>query len=71
MALSKTFGRSLAPGGNRFLLGLPCGVETGEVKLFCVGVWGNSYSALPDRVCSNGGGIGSLNSCFILPGDIG
>jgi hypothetical protein len=32
MALSKTLGRSLAPGGNCFLLGLPVGVCAGLVK---------------------------------------
>ena len=32
MALENTSGRSNAPGGILFLLGLPCGVWTGEMK---------------------------------------
>jgi hypothetical protein len=42
IALSKAVGKSLAPGGFCFLLGLPCGVETGVMKLFRVGVFGLS-----------------------------
>lgn len=34
IALSKAVGRSLAPGGFVFLLGLPCGVLVGWIKLF-------------------------------------
>lgn len=40
--LSKAAGRSLAPGGFRFLLGLPVGVWTGVMKLFLLGVLGRS-----------------------------
>lgn len=32
-ALSNAAGRSLAPGGTIFLLGLPCGVASGSMKL--------------------------------------
>jgi len=39
---SKAVGRSLAPGGFCFLLGLPCGVDTGVMKLFLFGVLGLS-----------------------------
>lgn len=42
IALSKAEGRSFAPGGATFLLGLPCGVETGEIQLFLEGVEGLS-----------------------------
>lgn len=42
IAFSNATGRSLAPGGLRFLLGLPCGVETGVMKLFLFGVFGLS-----------------------------
>ena len=41
-AFSKAIGRSLAPGGFDFLLGLPCGVETGVMKLLRFGVLGLS-----------------------------
>ena len=44
--LSMEVGSSFAPGGTVFLLGLPCGVLTGVVKLFgavpLVGVVGRS-----------------------------
>lgn len=43
MAFSKATGRSVAPGGFRFLLGLPCGVETGVMKLLRIGVLGLSF----------------------------
>ena len=33
MALSKVVAKSLAPGGAVFLLGLPCGVLVGLIKL--------------------------------------
>lgn len=45
IAFSNATGRSLAPGGFRFLLGLPCGVDTGVVKLFLLGVLGLSLKA--------------------------
>lgn len=45
IAFSKANGRSLAPGGFRFLLGLPCGVDTGVMKLFLLGVFGLSLKA--------------------------
>ena len=70
MAFSKTFGSSFAPGGNLFLLGLPCGVVYGVVKSLLVGVAGLAYS-LPERVCNKGGGIGSLKSPFNPPGESG
>jgi hypothetical protein len=44
MAFSKAVGRSLAPGGFCFLLGLPCGVATGVMKLLRVGVLGRSLN---------------------------
>jgi hypothetical protein len=65
--LSKATGRSLAPGGFRFLLGLPCGVETGVMKLFRFGVFGRSLlkaSFWLERVCRGGGGTGMILSCF-------
>ena len=65
--LSKATGRSLAPGGFRFLLGLPCGVETGVMKLFRFGVFGCSLlkdSFWLERVCRGGGGTGMILSCF-------
>ena len=43
IAVSKAVGSSLAPGGLRFLLGLPWGVETGFMKLLLLtGVLGRS-----------------------------
>ena len=39
---SKATGRSIAPGGFRLLPGLPCGVDTGVMKLFRLGVPGRS-----------------------------
>lgn len=62
MAFSKTSGRSCAPGGSCFLLGLPTGVAVGDTKPACVGVEGRSWGA---RVCTKGGGIGILKS-FLL-----
>ena len=65
--LSKATGSSLAPGGFRFLLGLPWGVETGVMKLFRFGVFGLSAlkgSFWPERVCRGGGGMGIVLSCF-------
>jgi hypothetical protein len=62
MALSKTLGKSYAPGGCWCLLGLPCGVCGGLVKCDREGVEG-SYS-FSERVSSGGGGIGSLKSPF-------
>lgn len=65
--LSKATGRSLAPGGFRFLLGLPCGVETGVMKLFRLGVFGLSLlkdSFCVERVCKGGGGTGMMFSCL-------
>jgi len=41
-AFSNATGRSLAPGGFCFLLGLPWGVETGVIKLLRFGVFGRS-----------------------------
>lgn len=66
MAFSKATGRSLAPGGFRFLLGLPCGVETGVVKLFRFGVFGRSLkdSFWLERVWRGGGGTGRMPSCL-------
>jgi len=66
MAFSKATGRSTAPGGALFLLGLPCGVETGVMKLFLVGVFGRSLKASfwPERVWRGGGGTGRISSCF-------
>lgn len=43
MAFSKALGRSCAPGGFCFLLGLPWGVEMGVMKLLPVGVLGLSF----------------------------
>lgn len=57
IALSKAVGRSLAPGGFCFLLGLPCGVETGVMKLLRVGVCGRSLNWSPE-------GAGSEFSLF-------
>ena len=42
MAFSKAIGRSFAPGGFCFLLGLPWGVDTGVMKLLRFGVFGLS-----------------------------
>lgn len=42
IAFSKATGKSTAPGGALFLLGLPCGVWTGVMKLFLDGVLGRS-----------------------------
>ena len=67
MAFSNTFGRSLAPGGSLFLLGLPWGVEKGEVNPICVGVCGLSEYSFPDRVCKGGGGIGMLKAGLLDP----
>lgn len=39
----------------------------GDVKPADVGVVGASYSSLPERVCNNGGGIGSEKSSFLAP----
>jgi hypothetical protein len=66
MALEKTSGRSKAPGGMRFLLGLPWGVCIGEIKA------GSSREGVPivssmlfeDRVCVSGGGTGRAKSCL-------
>ena len=57
--VSKTFGRSFAPGGSLFLLGLPWGVDIGVVKPF----------SLAERVCRRGGGAG--NSILVWPMDMG
>lgn len=67
MAFSKATGRSCAPGGFRFLLGLPCGVETGVVKLFRPGVLGRSAkeSFWLARVWRAGGGTGRTPSCLL------
>ena len=71
IAFSKILGSSFAPGGRAFLLGLPWGVAYGEVKaLLLVGVVGRSRS-WPERVCKSGGGIGSLKSCLLEPGESG
>jgi hypothetical protein len=71
-ALSKATGRSIAPGGLRLLLGLPCGVCTGVIKLFLVGVLGRSLkvSFWSPRVWRGGGGAGKLISCFPLWEDV-
>ena len=74
MALEKTSGRSKAPGGMRFLLGLPCGVCMGEMKA------GSSRAGVPrlassmlceERVCVSGGGTGKAKSCLwaLVKGD--
>ncbi|KAH0238733.1 hypothetical protein KCV06_g9, partial [Aureobasidium melanogenum] len=78
MALENTSGRSKAPGGMRFLLGLPWGVWTGEMKgcalwfwFWCrgeVGVRGRSPRSLPARECI-GGGIMGMFKCRLLSGD--
>jgi hypothetical protein len=44
MAFSKAVGRSFAPGGFCFLLGLPCGVDAGVMKLLRLGVFGLSLN---------------------------
>lgn len=44
--LSRACGRSCAPGGNVLLLGLPCGVLAGSMKLFLTGVDGRPRSSL-------------------------
>lgn len=54
MALEKTSGKSKAPGGILFLLGLPCGVCDGDMKAFCavdadIGVSGRCPKSLPVR----------------------
>lgn len=66
MAFSKATGRSTAPGGALFLLGLPCGVWTGVMKLFLEGVLGRSLkvSFWLERVWRGGGGTGRMPSCF-------
>ena len=69
IALSKAIGRSWAPGGCDFLLGLPCGVETGVMKLVRFGVPGTSWlkdSIWLVRVCRGGRRVGELLS-FLLP----
>jgi len=75
MALEKTSGRSKAPGGMRFLLGLPWGVCMGEMKA------GSSREGVPrilassmlceERVCVSGGGTGKAKSCLwaLVKGD--
>ena len=74
MALEKTSGRSKAPGGMRFLLGLPWGVCMGEMKA------GSSREGVPrlassmlceERVCESGGGTGRAKSCLwaLVKGD--
>jgi hypothetical protein len=76
IALEKTSGRSKAPGGMRFLLGLPCGVWTGEMKgcalwFWCrgeVGVRGRSPRSLAPRECI-GGGIMGMFRRRLLSGD--
>lgn len=66
MALEKTSGRSNAPGGMRFLLGLPCGVWAGEMKAGSsrLGVPGASFMLFEERVCRSGGGMGRAMSWF-------
>ncbi len=66
IAFSKATGKSNAPGGARFLLGLPCGVATGVVKLFLVGVPGLSLNASfwLERVRRGGVGTGRMPSCL-------
>jgi hypothetical protein len=54
MAFSKAVGRSLAPGGFCFLLGLPCGVDTGVMKLFRLGVFGLSLNWSLERAWREG-----------------
>lgn len=66
IAFSKALGRSFAPGGNCFLLGLPEGVCVGLVKPFCVGVEGRSKYSFPERVCKSGGGIGIFKSGLLV-----
>lgn len=61
IALSKAVGSSWAPGGCDFLLGLPCGVETGVMKLVRLGVAGASWlkdSIWLVRVCRGGRRVG-------------
>lgn len=60
IAFSNAMGRSLAPGGSCFLLGLPRGVDTGVVKLLRPGVFGRSLL----RVWRGGGGTGAMPSCL-------
>ena len=64
----------MAPGGFRLLLGLPCGVDTGVMKLFLAGVLGESTtngSFGLDRVWRGGGGTGRIPSCLLLDADEG
>jgi hypothetical protein len=51
-AFEKTSGRSKAPGGILFLLGLPVGVSEGEMKPLysCFGVPGFSLTSFEERV---------------------
>ena len=74
MALEKTSGRSKAPGGMRFLLGLPWGVCMGEMN------GGSSRAGVPridssmlceERLCVRGGGTGKAKSCLwaLVKGD--
>ena len=47
------------------MLGLPCGVETGVMKLFRVGVFGRSKASFwLERVWRGGGGTGRIPSCL-------
>lgn len=65
-ALEKTSGRSNAPGGIRFLLGLPVGVSAGEIQPLrsCCGVPGVSLTSFAERVWRSGGRTGMASSCL-------